>query len=400
MTITDNELAARARELLRTTDPSSVDQTTFRGAQYDAGLAWVHFPEGLGGLGLNRSKQSIVDTILAEAPVVYHTLHVNPMGIAMAAPTLLAYATRDQQIKHLRAIFTGEDIWCQLFSEPSNGSDIAGIHSRAVRSGDHWIVNGQKVWTTLAHVSRYAMLLTRSNPDVPKHAGLSYFILDMHSPGIEVRPLFQITGEAEFNEVFLTDVRIPHANMLGGEGDGWKVATTTLMNERAALGSGGSAGGKGRGAIRSLLNIWEQRRNTLPPSLRNVLRDKVTALWAEAELLRLTNLRARALARAGTPGPEGSIAKLTSAELQQRIYEACVDLAGPAGMLNEAGYPMKRADSAAFNATIAGRFLRSPATTIEGGTSEIMRNILGERVLGLPSDIRIDKNLPWSRHPH
>src|SRR6185369_13151660 len=247
----------------------------------------VYYPEGKGGLGARRSQQAIVDEALRDAGVPYHDLQVNPIGIGMGAPTVLTYGTEAMHRRYLRPLFTGEEVWCQLFSEPTNGSDVAGIPSRAVRDGDEWIVNGQKVWTTLAHLSRFGMLLTRTNPDVPKHKGLSYFVLDLQSPGVEVRPLFQITGEAEFNEVFLTDVRVPHENMLGAEGEGWRVATTTLMNERVALGGGG--GGKGGGPIRSLVNVWERVRDELSPSQRSVHRDRVADLWAQAEILRLTN---------------------------------------------------------------------------------------------------------------
>jgi alkylation response protein AidB-like acyl-CoA dehydrogenase len=264
-----------------------------------------------------------------------------------------------------------------------------------VRDGDEWVVNGQKVWTTLAHVSNYGMLLTRTNPDVPKHKGLSYFILDMHAPGVEIRPLFQITGEAEFNEVFLTDVRIPDAQRLGAEGEGWRVATTTLMNERVAL-SGGPAP-RGSGPIADLVKLWGEQAERLAPAARAVMRDRIGDLWVRAEVLRLTNQRAKDGASAGNPGPEGSVTKLESAQLAQAIHECIVDLLGPAGTLHELGYPMTRSDSAPESRT--GRFLRSRANTIEGGTSEIMRNILGERVLGLPGDVRVDKDLPWSEIP-
>ena len=259
MSVSDQELQERTEALIEEVDPHSVDQFTFRGAQFDAGLAFVHFPEGKGGLGLSRGKQSIVDEVLREAKVPYHDLLVNPIGIGMGAPVVLNHGTEEMHQKHLKKIFTGEDIWCQLFSEPTHGSDVAGIPSKAIRDGDEWIINGQKVWTTLAHHSNFGMLLTRTNPDAPKHKGLSYFILDMHAPGVEVRPLYQITGEAEFNEVFLTDVRVPDDQRLGDQGDGWRVAITTLMNERVAL--GGGSGGKGGGPIRSLMNLWNTKKD-------------------------------------------------------------------------------------------------------------------------------------------
>ena len=395
--ITDDELKQRTEALIEEVDPHATDQYTFRGAQYDAGLAFVHFPEGKGGLGLSRSKQAVVDQVLRDAKVPYHDLMVNPIGIGMGAPVVLNHGTEEMHEKHLKKIFTGEDIWCQLFSEPTHGSDVAGIPSRAIRDGDEWLVNGQKVWTTLAHLSNYGMLLTRTNPDTPKHKGLSYFILDMHSPGVEVRPLYQITGEAEFNEVFLTDVRIADNQRLGDEGDGWRVAITTLMNERVAL--GGGSGGKGGGPVRTLINLWNTKKDELGEHDRKVMRDQVADLWIRAEILRLTNQRAKVLAKSGDAGPGGSVGKLFSAELNQKIFEACMSLEGAEGMLHPAGYPMVRSEEAHGSSSVSGQFLRSRANTIEGGTSEIMRNILGERVLGLPGDVRVDKDVAWSEIP-
>ncbi len=391
----DTELRQRTERLLAEHRDLIDDQFAFRGAQYDAGLALVHFPEGFGGLGGNRGQQAVIDGVLRENGVRYEDLRVNPIGIGMGAPTLLAYGSDELKARHLRRIFTGEDIWCQLFSEPTHGSDVAGIPSRAVRDGDEWVVNGQKVWTTLAHLSRYGMLLTRTDPEVPKHKGLTYFVLDMQAPGVDVRPLYQMTGEAEFNEVFLTDVRVPDSNRLGAEGEGWRVALTTLMNERVAL-AGGPAP-RGSGPIGDLVALWLERRDGLDPALRTVWRERVSELWQAAEVVRLTNYRAKLAAVGGNPGPEGSVAKLASAELAQRIHEAIVDLQGPGGMLHEPGYPLTR--SSASMATRSGRFLRSRANTIEGGTSEIMRNILGERMLGLPGDIRVDTDVAWSQIP-
>ena len=391
----DQDLAKRAEELVEENRDILDDQFAFRGKQYDAGLAMVHFPEGYGGLGGNRGQQAVIDAVLRSHGVTYDDLRINPIGIGMGAPTVLAYGSEELKQKHLRKIFTGEDVWCQLFSEPTHGSDVAGIPSRAVRDGDEWVVNGQKVWTTLAHTSNFGMLLTRTNPDVPKHKGLSYFVLDMHAPGVEVRPLFQMTGEAEFNEVFLTDVRIDDSLRLGDEGDGWRVAITTLMNERVAL-AGGPAP-RGSGPIAELMRLWEQRKDQLSSVEREIWRDRVMALWIDAEIVRLTNARAKAAAVGGNPGPEGSVGKLASAEFSKRVNSAIVDLEGAAGMLHEPGYPMTR--SSAAMSTRTGRFLRSRANTIEGGTSEIMRNILGERVLGLPGDVRVDTDVPWTEIP-
>ena len=394
-TLIDDDLFHRAEDLVAANKDILDDQIAFRGAQWDAGLAIVSFPEGRGGLGLPPARQAIVDEVLRGNGVEFEDLRINPIGIGMALPTVLTYGSEELKDKHLRRIFTGEDIWSQLFSEPSHGSDVAGIPSRAAKDGDEWVVNGQKVWTTLAHVSNYGLLLTRTDPNVPKHKGLSYFVLDMHAPGVEIRPLFQMTGEAEFNEVFLTDVRIHDSQRLGAAGDGWRVATTTLMNERVAL--SGAPAPRGSGHIADLIEVWKQHRDCLDPLSRAVARDRVTALWIEAEVVRLTNLRAKGSAQAGNPGPEGSVTKLAAAQLSKAIYNCLVDLLGAEGMIHEPGYPMER--SSRWTTSGTGRFMRTRANTIEGGTSEIMRNILGERVLGLPGDVRVDKDVPWSQIP-
>ena len=370
-------------------------QVEFRSAQWDAGLAMVQYPQGKGGLGEPPKLQAAVQDELRTAGVRYDSMAINPIGIGMGLPTVLTYGSDEIHDRHLKRIFTGEDIWCQMFSEPSHGSDVAGLASRAVRDGDEWVVNGQKVWTSLAHNSSFGMLLVRTNPDVPKHKGLSYFIVDMKSPGIEIRPLFQITGDAEFNEVFFTDVRIPHENLLGDVGDGWRVATTTLMNERVAL--GGSSAPKGSGTIAALTSLWEKRGAELPAGQREIMRDRVSQLWIESEILRLTTIRARANSTLGNPGPEGSVGKLASAELNQRIWNTTMDLLGADGFLHEPGYPLDR--NAERSISLSKSFLRSQANTIEGGTSDIMRNILGERVLGLPGDVRVDKAVPWNEIP-
>ncbi len=388
----DEEQVTRLVEaLLDRYPPASTPEVDFLGAQFDAGLAWVGFPVGLGGLGAPRRLQQKVSALLsaAGAPALFGR---NPIGYGMAAPTVLAHGSPDQQRRYLRPMFTGEHIWCQLFSEPGAGSDVAGLSTRAIRDGDEWVVDGQKVWTTLAHRSRYGMLLARSDPGAEKHKGLTYFVVDMHAPGVEVRPLRQMTGDAEFNEVYLTGVRVPDSERLGGVGEGWGVAITTLMNERVSIGA--SVGRRGGGAIATAMRLWDQRADKDP-----VLRDRLTALWVESEVHRLTSLRAAANALAGTPGPEGSTAKLHSAELNQAIYELCESLLGAEGMLYD-DWTMHRPSSAGGLGGAPQRmFLRSRANSIEGGTSEIMRNILGERVLGLPGDVRADKDRPWSEVP-
>jgi alkylation response protein AidB-like acyl-CoA dehydrogenase len=402
VTMTEEELRERTRALLKEIDPDKVDQFTFRGAQFDHGLAFVHFPEGYGGLGLSPKMQAIVnDEIRRHAKTVYDDLYVNPIGIAMGAPTVLTYASDDVKRRLLRPMFTGEEIWCQMFSEPGAGSDVAGLATRAVRDGDDWVLNGQKVWTTLAHISKWGMLVARTNPDVPKHEGMSYFLIDMQTPGVEVLPLYQITGEAEFNEVFLNDVRIPKDSILGAEGQGWQVAITTLMNERAALGAG--SGQKGGGPIGVLLGLWQDHREAHGTGAATaVIRDRIARLYIESELLRLTSARARAAQRSGNPGPEGSVGKLAQAELYKRVWECGLDILGADSLVYEAGYELRRPTGEERRDRVAlakYQFLRSRANSIEGGTSEVMRNILGERVLGLPGEPRVDKGIPWKDVP-
>jgi alkylation response protein AidB-like acyl-CoA dehydrogenase len=360
------------------------------GAQFDLGLAWVHFPVGEGGLGVAPQLQDVVDARLDRAGAP-RPRPFDIIGHGMGAPVLVAHGTAAQKARHLRPLFTGAEIWCQLFSEPGAGSDVAGLATRAVRDGDEWVVNGQKVWTTVAHVAKWGMLGARSDPDLPKHQGLTYFLMDMEADGVEVRPLRQITGEAEFNEVYMTDVRIPDANRIGERGDGWKVALTTLMNERVAIGA--TVVPRGSGAIGHLVEIWRRLGGSVTD------RDRVMQLWVEAEAARLTNIRAHQNRSAGTPGPEGSTAKLVYAELNKRIYELAVDLLGPEGMLYGSYEYSQPQTAGSASRDTRWLFLRARANSIEGGTSEIMRNILGERVLGLPGEPRTDRDLPWAQVP-
>lgn len=389
----ENLLRERVGKLLADHDPATTPVQEFLGERFDAGLAWVWFPEGYGGLGLTPKLQSPVERALrqAGAPTVAER---NVIGYGMGAPTVATHGTEEQKRRLLRPLFTAEEIWCQLFSEPGAGSDVAGLATSAVRDGDEWVVNGQKVWTTVAHVSKWGMLLTRTDPEAPKHQGLTYFIVDMKAPGVEVRPLRQMTGHAEFNEVFFTDARIPDSMRLDAVGAGWRVAMTTLMNERVALGGGVPA--RESGPIHQAVEIWKEKTEK-----GTVQRDQLVRLWIEAEVGRITNLRGREQRRAGTPGPEGSVAKLKGAELNKRIYEFCVDLMGMDATLYPFGYEMVRPDVASLFGGGDPRvaFLRSRANSIEGGTSEIMRDILGERVLGLPGEPRADKEVPWSQVP-
>jgi alkylation response protein AidB-like acyl-CoA dehydrogenase len=378
-------------ELLRDLPPKSTDPVTFLGAQFDRGLAWIHFPEGEGGLGLNPKLQRIVNerVFAAGGPNPFFR---NPIGYGMCGPTVVEWGTEAQKAR-LRPLFTGEEIWCQLFSEPGSGSDFAGLSSRGVKDGDEWIVNGQKVWTTLAHISKWGLLVVRTDPDVPKHSGLTAYVVDMEAPGVEVRPLRQMTGEAEFNEVYFTDVRIPDSERLGAPGDGWRVSLTTLMNERVSI--GGTIVPRGSGPIAQAVRLWKN----LPEERKDAsTRDELMKLWIDAEVLRLTNIRASQNRKMGSPGPEGSTGKLAHAEANKRIYAFCVDLMGADGMLYGT-YDMVRPDHVEGADTVQKAFLRSRANSIEGGTSEVMRNILGERMLGLPGDVRVDREVAWKDVP-
>jgi alkylation response protein AidB-like acyl-CoA dehydrogenase len=378
--------------LLRDHPPQTTDVATFLAAQYDRGLAWVHFPVGEGGLGLSPRFQRTIDERLQGAGAA-SAMWRNPIGHGMVAPTLITWGTPEQKRRYLRPLFTGEEIWCQLFSEPGAGSDFAGLAARGVRDGDEWVVNGQKVWTSLAHVSRWGLLVVRTDPEAVKHAGLTAFVVDMQAPGVDVRPLRQITGDAEFNEVYFTDTRIPADAMLGSPGDGWRVSLTTLMNERVSI--GGLIPQRGSGVIADLMRVWTQ----MPAGQRDAARrDAVTRMWIRAEVLRLTNIRASVNRKLGDPGPEGSIAKAAAAALNKDVLDLAVTLLGPEGMLY-GDYTMKRPRFSSDTDSVQKAFLRSRANSIEGGTSEVMYNILGERVLGLPGDVRVDRDVPWSQVP-
>lgn len=263
--MTDLDPTARTRELLAAFPPSEVDRLDFLRARFDAGLAWVHFPVGLGGLGAPRALQAVVTAELAAAGAPDNDPRRIGIGLGMAAPTILRYGTAEQQRRWLRPLWTGEEVWCQLFSEPGAGSDLAALATRAVLDADGvWTVDGQKVWTSSAHTARWAILIARTDPTVPKHQGITYFVCDMTDPGVEVRPLRQITGEAEFNEVFLTGVRIPDTDRLGAVGEGWRVAQTTLNNERVAI--GGQAVPREGGLIGMVAETWRTRPELRTPS--------------------------------------------------------------------------------------------------------------------------------------
>ena len=385
-------LKVQVAEFLATHDPKGGEPLEFLRARFDAGLAWVHYPAGLGGQGLPRSLQSAVDREFEAAGAPTNHPERNGIGLGMAAPTILAHGTPEQKQRWLRPLWTGEEIWCQLFSEPGAGSDLAGLATRAVRDGDVWTVNGQKVWTSVAHIASRALLVARTNPDVPKHEGLTYFSLDMTQPGVEVRPLRQITGEAEFNEVFLTDAQIPDADRIGDVGQGWTVSMATLMNERVSI--GGNAMPREGGMIASVARTWRDKPELRTPGLH----DRMLRLWADAEVARIAGTRLRQQLAAGQPGPEGSAAKLAFARLNQDISEFEVELAGADGLRYD-DWTMRRPQGANFFGRNPGfRFLRAKGNSIEGGTSEILRNIVAERVLGLPKEARVDTG-PWKDLP-
>ncbi|KAF4408338.1 acyl-CoA dehydrogenase family protein [Streptomyces lycii] len=386
-------LRSRVRDLLAAHDPATTPRDTFLRARFDAGLAWVHFPEGLGGLGAPRALQSVVDAELEAAGAPDNDPRRIGIGLGMAAPTILKYGTEEQKQRFLRPLWTGEEVWCQLFSEPGAGSDLAALATRAVRDGDSedagWTVDGQKVWTSQAHLARWAILIARTDPDAPKHRGISYFVCDMTDPGVEVRPLRQITGEAEFNEVFLTGVRIPDSHRLGAVGEGWKVAQTTLNNERVAIG-GGRIPREG-GMIGKAAATWRER-----PELRtHDLHQRLLGLWVEAEAARLAAVRLGQQLTAGHPGPEGAGIKLAFARLAQEISGLEVELLADEGLTYQ-DWTMTRPQHVNFTGRDAGyRYLRAKGNSIEGGTSEVLLNIVAERVLGLPAEPRTDKDVPW-----
>ena len=375
----DDEKLRSAREL--------VDFNDWCARLGEAGWATPTWPAEYGFLGLSGSQAKVVNEELNRWKV---PRSFNIIGIGMGGPTIMHWGTEEQKQRLLKPMAKHEEIWCQLFSEPGSGSDVASLATRAVKDGDEWVVNGQKVWTTLAHMAKWGLLVARTDPDQPKHKGLSYFIVDMKASGVEVRPLKQITGDAEFNEVFFTDVRIPDSMRLGPEGEGWMVATTTLMNERAALSGAGSASDQnvGGGPIDAIIAAAQRNGAAADP----VVRQRLAQAAIEGRVIKMTNLRSSAARKAGhQPGPEGSITKLFQAEYNQRLQDLAMEILGSKAM---AWSP----DDEQTELSVRG-FLRSRANTIEGGTSEIMRNILGERVLGLPKEPSVDRDIPWKEIP-
>ena len=382
--------------LLASFPPETTDPKEFWGAQFDAGLAWVDFPVGDGGLEVSPSHRATVAKRLASAGAPTWNRTANVLGIGMGAGVLVTHGTPDQRKRWLRPMFTMEEIWCQMFSEPGAGSDVAGLSTRAVKDGDEWILNGQKVWTTLAHLAKWGLVVTRTDPDQPKHRGMTYFVVDMEAKGVDIRPLYQITGEAEFNEVFFDDAKVPDDQRIDDVGAGWRVAMTTLMNERVAI--GGSTVARNSGTIGAALEVWKSTGSGDIAQRRELAR-----LWGEMEALRLTTARASQNATAGVPGPEGSTGKLAWADLNKEVTSFTVEVMGLDGATIPEGYALEPTtyDTREIERVMSPQrqFLRARANSIEGGTSEIMRNILGERVLGLAGEPRVDKDLPWKDVP-
>jgi alkylation response protein AidB-like acyl-CoA dehydrogenase len=348
----------------------------------EAGYVAPHWPRPW-GLDADPIHQILIDEELAAAGVRRPS---NTIGIGWAGPTIVHGGTQAQKDRYLLPLLAAEEIWCQLFSEPGSGSDLASLSTRAVQDGDEWVVNGQKIWTSLAQHSKLGILIARTDPDAPKHEGISYFICPMDTPGIEIRPIIEMTGSHTFNEVFLTDVRIPQENLVGEVNRGWGLAKVTLGNERVSLSSGGALWGMGPTAM-DLLDAVRAAGGTTEP----VLRQRLAALHIEHELLRLIRLRTvTARIKGEPPGAEASIRKILADEHGQAIMGLAKDLAGPSGMLAGGG-----------PAEVPGGmwhygFLFAPALTVGGGTGEVQRNIVAERVLGLPHDVDVEQGRSWA----
>lgn len=384
------ELRRRTQELLAAHPVDRTDRTDFLKARFDAGLAWVHYPEGLGGLGAPRSSRPSSTPNWRPRALPTTTRGASASASAWPPRRSSATAPRSRRTASCGPCGSARRSGASCSANRAASSDLAALGTRAVREGGgDWVVNGQKVWTSSAHLARWAILIARTDPDAPKHRGITYFVCDMTDPGVEVRPLRQITGEAEFNEVFLTDVRIPDAHRLGEVGDGWRVAQTTLMNERVSI--GGMRIPREGGMIGPVSKTWRER-----PDLRtHDLHQRLLKLWVEAEVARLTGERLRQQMVAGQPGPEGSGMKLAFARLNQEISGLEVELLGEEGLLYD-DWTMRRPDKVDFTGRDAYyRYLRSKGNSIEGGTNEVLLNIVAERVLGLPSEPRTDKDVAW-----
>jgi alkylation response protein AidB-like acyl-CoA dehydrogenase len=351
----------------------------------DAGLAAITWPKQFGG----REASPILQVIYQQEEEHYAVPRgLFEIGLGMCIPTMMAYAKPEQLDRYVRPALRGEEVWCQLFSEPAGGSDLAALRTRAERDGDDWVINGQKIWTSGAHLSDFGIIVVRTDPNVPKHEGLTFFFLDMKSRGIEVRPIHQMSGASHFNEVFFTDVRVPDTQRLGAVGQGWRVSLTTLMNERLAVGE------VHRPDVEDLVELSRSLMLDGTAAIRNgAVRERIAEWYARTQGLKFTRFRTMtALSRGQTPGPENSIHKLVNAGKLQDIASYGMDLMGMAGLVMDD-------DLAESYAMFQQALLSSPSARIAGGSDEILRNIIAERVLGLPADIRVDKDRPFNQVP-
>ena len=382
------ERKSRARPVLRLGDvgADAVQRCkAWQAKKCDAGFAGITWPRAFGG----REASPILQVIYQQEEDNYAVPRgLFEIGLGMCIPTMMAYAQPEQLDRYVRPALRGEEVWCQLFSEPAGGSDLAALRTRAERDGGDWVINGQKIWTSGAHLSDFGIIVVRTDPNVPKHEGLTFFFLDMRLPGIEVRPIHQMSGASHFNEVFFANVRVPDTQRLGAVGQGWKVSLTTLMNERLAVGE------VHRPEVEDLLELSRTLTLDGMPAIRNgAVRERIAEWYARTQGLKFTRFRSMtALSRGQTPGPENSIHKLVNASKLQDIASYGLDLMGMAGLVTDD-------DLAVAYAMFQQALLSSPSARIAGGSDEILRNIIAERVLGLPADIRVDKNKPFSQVP-
>ena len=369
-------------DLIGQDEPDAIrDAKRWQGLKADNGWACLTWPEEFGGQGATP----IQSVIYRQEEARYRTpVDIFLIGLGMLGPTIMAHGTAEQKDRHILKMLRGEEVWCQLFSEPAAGSDLAGLRTSAVKDGDEWILNGQKIWTTGAQFSEWGMIVTRSDPTAAKHAGLTYFIVDMKSPGVEVRPIRQINGRSHFSEVFFTDVRVPDSNVLGGVGNGWAVAITTLMHERASIG-----GGRGGNRVDDLIRAAQENELNGRPAIEDSsVRQRIAEMYVRLSGIKYTGYRTlTALSRGQTPGPESSIGKLVGAPLGQQMAALGIELEGLAGSVMDGSPPWQEA------------YLASPGIRIAGGTDEILRNIIAERVLRLPPEPRMDKKIPFRDIP-
>lgn len=358
---------------------------TWQRTKAEGGFACITWPKEYGGQG-GSSLDNVVYSQEESNYLVPGGFYA--IGLGMCLPTVLAWGTEAHKERYVAPAVRGDEIWCQLFSEPAGGSDVAGLRTRAEKDGDEWVINGQKVWTSGAHYCDYGIVVVRTDPNVPKHKGLTMFIIDMKAPGVEVRPIKQMSGESEFNEVFFTDVRIPDSDRLGEPGQGWKVALTTLMNERLAVGGGGGADWE------ELLGLAQEAEMEQTLATANsAVRERIADWYVQTQGLKYTRFRTlTALSKGQTPGPESSISKIVSATKMQELGSFAMDLQGQHGIVRDR-------EISPNAAVFQNQWMGGAGYRIAGGTDEILRNIVAERVLGMPQDIRVDKDKPFSEMP-